>query len=118
MAEAAPREVEGWKRLAAERALRLVRDGTVLGLGTGSTASYFIEGLGRLVAGGLRVQVVPSSAATAAQAERLGLRLIDRLDRPLDLAVDGADEIDPALNCIKGRGGALLREKIIAQAAE
>jgi ribose 5-phosphate isomerase A len=118
MAEAASRPEEGWKRLAAEGALRLVGDGMVLGLGTGSTAFYFVEGLGRLVAGGLRVRAVATSAATASQAQALRIPLVDHLDRSLDLAVDGADEIDPALNCIKGRGGALLREKVIAQAAK
>src|SRR5437899_9336298 len=117
MAEAASRPEEAWKRLAAERALGLVRQGMLLGLGSGSTAAYFVEGLGRMVAAGLRVQAVATSAATASQARALGIPLLDRLERPLDLAVDGADEIDPALNCIKGRGGALLREKIVAQAA-
>ena len=118
MVEAALRPEEGWKRLAAERALGLVRDGMVLGLGTGSTAQYFIEGLGRLLAGGLRLRVAATSAATARQAQALNLPLLQHLERPLDLAVDGADEIDPVLDCIKGRGGALLREKIVAEAAE
>ena len=118
MVEAALRPEEGWKRLAAERALGLVRDGMVLGLGTGSTAQYFIEGLGRLLAGGLRLRAAATSEATARQAQALNLPLLQHLERPLDLAVDGADEIDAALDCIKGRGGALLREKIVAEAAE
>jgi ribose 5-phosphate isomerase A len=71
-----------------------------------------------MVAGGLRVQALATSDASARQARSLGIPLVDRLERPLELAVDGADEIDPALNCVKGRGGALLREKIIAQAAK
>jgi ribose 5-phosphate isomerase A len=117
MAEASSQPEEVWKRLAAERALGLVGEGVLLGLGTGSTAVYFVQGLGRMVASGLRVQGVATSAATASLARALGIPLVERLERPIDLAVDGADEIDPALNCIKGRGGALLREKIIAQAA-
>ena len=117
MAETGARPEERGKRLAAEQALGLVRDGMRLGLGTGSTAAYFIDGLGRLVAGGLRVAAVATSNETAARARALGIPLLDSVDGPLDLAVDGADEIDPTRNCIKGRGGALLREKIIAQAA-
>ncbi|HYM49667.1 MAG TPA: ribose-5-phosphate isomerase RpiA [Candidatus Limnocylindrales bacterium] len=108
---------ETWKRLAAERALALVRDGMVIGLGSGSTARYFIEGVARLVRDGVRVRAVASSRLTAALAAQAGIPLLDDLDRELDLAVDGADEIDPACNCVKGRGGALLREKIVAQAA-
>lgn len=117
MTETGVRGEEQGKRLAAERALLLVRDGMLLGLGTGSTASYFIEGVGRLVAAGLRVSAAATSEETAGRARALRIPLLDAVDRPLDLAVDGADEIDPERNCIKGRGGALLREKIIAQAA-
>jgi len=110
-------EVESHKRAAAERALELVRPGTIVGLGTGSTARYFIDGLARRVREGLKVRAVVTSAESRAQAEAAGIPITDRIDGGLDLAVDGADEIDPALNCIKGRGGALLREKIVAHAS-
>jgi ribose 5-phosphate isomerase A len=107
------------KRQAAARALEHVRDGMKLGLGTGSTAKHFVELLGERVKAGLNVIGVPTSEATRADAERCGIRLttLDDLDR-LDLTVDGADEIDPALNVIKGGGGALLREKIVAAASD
>src|ERR1700682_5402706 len=110
-------EVESHKRAAAERALELVRPGTIVGLGTGSTARYFIDGLARRVREGLKVRDVVTSAESRAQAEAAGILITDRIDGGLDLAVDGAAEIDPALNCIKGRGGALLREKIVAHAS-
>jgi ribose 5-phosphate isomerase A len=104
-----PIEADAAKRLAAEAALELVRPGMLLGLGTGSTARYFIAGLA-----GRDVTCIASSIASAEQARALGLRVIDELDRPCDLAVDGADEIDPELGLIKGRGGALFREKLLA----
>jgi ribose 5-phosphate isomerase A len=105
------------KQAAAERALEEVEDGMVLGLGTGSTASFFVSGLGRRVAEGLRVSAVATSKATADQAGALGIRLVTSIETPLDLTVDGADEIDPALNLVKGLGGALLREKVVAAAS-
>ncbi|WP_371425444.1 ribose-5-phosphate isomerase RpiA [Tardiphaga sp.] len=107
------------KRQAAAKALEHVRDGMKLGLGTGSTAKHFVELLGERVAGGLKVIGVPTSEATRADAERCGVPLttLDEIDR-LDLTVDGADEVDPALNLIKGGGGALLREKIVAAASD
>ena len=107
------------KRQAAARALEEVRDGMQLGLGTGSTAKHFVDLLGEKVRAGLRVVGVPTSEATRIQAERCGIALttLDDIDR-LDLTVDGADEIDPALNLIKGGGGALLREKIVAAASD
>ncbi|WNV09414.1 ribose-5-phosphate isomerase RpiA [Tardiphaga sp. 709] len=107
------------KRQAAAKALEHVRDGMKLGLGTGSTAKHFVELLGERVAGGLKVIGVPTSEATRADAERCGVPLttLDEVDR-LDLTVDGADEVDPALNLIKGGGGALLREKIVAAASD
>jgi ribose 5-phosphate isomerase A len=107
------------KRQAAARALELVRDGMTLGLGTGSTAKHFVELLGERVCAGLRVVGVPTSEATRADAQRCGIALttLDEVDR-LDLTVDGADEIDPALNLIKGGGGALLHEKIVAAASD
>jgi ribose 5-phosphate isomerase A len=110
-------EVESHKRAAAERALELVRPGTIVGLGTGSTARYFIDALAKRVREGLRVRAVATSLESRAQAEAGGIPITDRVDGGLDLAVDGADEIDPAVNCIKGRGGALLREKIVAHAS-
>jgi ribose 5-phosphate isomerase A len=107
------------KRQAAARALEDVHDGMKLGLGTGSTAKHFVELLGERVRAGLRVVGVPTSEATRADAERCGIALttLDEVDR-LDLTVDGADECDPALNLIKGAGGALLREKIVAAASD
>src|SRR3954453_23337061 len=107
------------KRQAAARALEHVSDGMKLGLGTGSTARHFVELLGERVRAGLKVTGVPTSEATRADAERCGVPLttLDEIDR-LDLTVDGADEIDPALNLIKGGGGALLREKIVAAASD
>lgn len=107
------------KRSAAARALDYVSDGMKLGLGTGSTAKHFVELLGERVSGGLRVIGVPTSEATRADAKRCGIPLttLDDIDR-LDLTVDGADEIDPALTLIKGGGGALLREKIVAAASD
>ena len=113
----APAEVESQKRAAAERALDLVRSGTIVGVGTGSTARYFIDALGRRVREGLSVQAVVTSVESRKLAEAAGIPIVDRIDGGLDLAVDGADEIDPAVNCIKGRGGALLREKIVAHAS-
>jgi ribose 5-phosphate isomerase A len=111
--------IDELKRQAAAKALEYVRDGMKLGLGTGSTAKHFVELLGERVAGGLKVIGVPTSEATRADALRCGVPLttLDDVDR-LDLTVDGADEIDPQLNLIKGGGGALLREKIVATASD
>jgi ribose 5-phosphate isomerase A len=111
--------MDGLKRQAAARALEQVRDGMKLGLGTGSTAKHFVELLGKRVRAGLNVIGVPTSEATRADALRCGIALtsLDDIDR-LDLTVDGADEIDPALHLIKGGGGALLREKIVAAASD
>lgn len=107
------------KRQAAARAVEQVRDGMKLGLGTGSTAKHFVELLGERVQAGLKVIGVPTSEATRADAERCGVPLttLEEVDR-LDLTVDGADEIDPNLELIKGGGGALLREKIVAAASD
>jgi ribose 5-phosphate isomerase A len=107
------------KRQAAGRALDFVQDGMKLGLGTGSTAKHFVELLGMRVRDGLKVIGVPTSEATRTDAIRCGIALttLDEVDR-LDLTVDGADEIDPSLNLIKGGGGALLREKIVAAASD
>jgi ribose 5-phosphate isomerase A len=106
------------KRAAARRALKLVAPGMLLGIGTGSTASYFIEGLGELAGGGMRVQAVPTSRASAELARAARVPLLEEPDRPIDLAVDGADEIDPELRLVKGHGGALFREKMVASSAE
>jgi ribose 5-phosphate isomerase A len=107
-----------WKHQAAERALALVEDGMTLGLGTGSTAARFVDLVGQKVKDGLRVRCVPTSEATRAQAERLGIPLISLDQHPyLDLTVDGADELDDDLRLIKGAGGALLIEKIVATAS-
>jgi ribose 5-phosphate isomerase A len=113
----APGEVEAQKQAAAERALELVKPGTIVGLGTGSTARYFIQGLGARVRSGLNIKAVATSLESRALAEAGGIPVTESIDGSLDLAVDGADEIDPAVNCVKGRGGALLREKIVAHAS-
>jgi ribose 5-phosphate isomerase A len=114
-----PGQVEAWKRQAAERALTAVEDGMLVGLGTGSTAAQFVDLLGQRVREGLNVTCVPTSETTRAQAERLGVALTSLDDVPfLDLTVDGADELDGHLRLIKGGGGALLREKIVAMASE
>lgn len=111
-------DAEQYKRAAAARALEFVRPGMRLGLGTGSTAKHFVDLLGERVRGGLDVIAVPTSQATAAQAESCGIALTTLDDTPeLDLTVDGADEIGPDLALIKGGGGALLREKIVAAAS-
>jgi len=107
------------KKQAAQAALAHVRAGMKLGLGTGSTAAHFVEGLGHMVRDGLDVVGLPTSEQTAQQAARAGIELssLDKMPR-LDLTVDGADEIGPDLVLIKGGGGALLREKIVANASE
>lgn len=96
-----------------------VASGMKLGLGTGSTARAFVDRLGAEVARGLDVVGVPTSEATRAQAEQLGIRLTTLDETPeLDLTIDGADEIDPSLRLTKGGGGALLREKIVAASSK
>jgi ribose 5-phosphate isomerase A len=111
-------DVETYKRAAAARALEFVRPGMRLGLGTGSTAAHFVELLAERVAAGLDIVAVPTSEATRAHAARLGIALTTLDDTPeLDLTVDGADEIAPDLTLMKGGGGALLREKIVASAS-
>jgi ribose 5-phosphate isomerase A len=109
---------ERLKRQAAERALDLVRDGMTVGIGTGTTARFFIEGLGRKVAQGLQVRGIPTSERSAELARAAGVPVVHDLDGRLDLAVDGADEIAPDLSLVKGRGGALVREKLVACAAQ
>jgi ribose 5-phosphate isomerase A len=103
---------------AAAAAVDIVRDGMTLGLGTGSTAAHFVRLLGRRVASGLSIRGVPTSEATLRLAQECRVPLIE-VDRvgAIDLAVDGADEVDPEFRLIKGGGAALLREKIVAAAA-
>jgi len=109
---------DAYKRAAAARAVEFVRPGMRLGLGTGSTAKHFVELIGERVRGGLDVVAVPTSEATLADAKRCGIVLTTLDETPqLDLTVDGADEIAPDLSLIKGGGGALLREKIVAAAS-
>jgi ribose 5-phosphate isomerase A len=110
---------EDLKKAAALAALELVRPGMRLGLGTGSTAKHFVDGLGAKVAAGLKVICVATSEATQAQAESLSIPMSTLDETPeLDLTIDGADEIDSALRLIKGGGAALLREKIVAAASK
>jgi ribose 5-phosphate isomerase A len=111
-------DVEAQKRAAAAGALEFVRPGMRLGLGSGSTAKHFVELLAERVRAGLDVIAVPTSEATRADAERLGVPLTSLDEMPeLDLTIDGADEIAADLSLIKGGGGALLREKIVASAS-
>ena len=111
-------DAEAHKRAAAARAVEFVRSGMRLGLGTGSTARPFVELVGERVRAGLDIVAVPTSQATKMDAERCGIPLTTLDDTPeLDLTVDGADEIAPDLSLIKGGGGALLREKIVAAAS-
>lgn len=106
------------KQQAAERALELVRDGQVIGLGTGSTSKFAIEGLGRLVGQGLSIKGVPTSIATERMARDLGIPLVGLNEAGvIDITLDGADEVDPDFNMIKGGGGALTREKLVALAS-
>lgn len=107
-------EAESQKKSAANEALRLVKDGMVLGLGTGSTVKYFLEGLSLLVARGLDVVGVPTSKETARIARNMGITVDENHIGSIDLDVDGADEVDADGNLIKGGGGALLREKVVA----
>ena len=108
------------KRAAALRAIEEVGDGMVVGLGTGSTSAFVVEGLGARVAAGLRLVGIPTSERTAAHARRLGIPISTFAEHQrLDLTIDGADEVQlGTLDLIKGLGGALLREKIVAAASE
>jgi ribose 5-phosphate isomerase A len=103
---------------AAEKSLQLVKTGMVVGLGSGSTAAEMVRLLGARVRDGLQIRGVPSSEATAALAREVGVPLVGLEDvDALDVTIDGADEVDPRLDLIKGGGGALLREKIVAVAS-
>ena len=107
------------KHLAAQEAVKLVEDGMVLGLGTGSTAYFAIEEIGRMVRNAFSITAVPTSSRTEEQARALGIELvsIDDVDS-IDLTIDGTDEFDPNLNLIKGGGGALLKEKMVARMSD
>ncbi|MCD7059600.1 ribose-5-phosphate isomerase RpiA [Pelagibacterium xiamenense] len=109
---------EALKRQAAEAAMGEIRDGQRIGLGTGSTAKHFVDLLGAKVSRGFECVCVPTSEVTAAQARGLGIPLttLEEIDA-LDVTIDGADEVDDDFQLIKGAGGALLREKIVAAAS-
>jgi ribose 5-phosphate isomerase A len=112
-------DLDSEKRRAALKATEFVHDGMVVGLGTGSTSKHLIIALGERVRAGLRIQAVSTSHDTAALARRSGISLIESDDAwMIDVAIDGADQVDPALNLVKGGGGALLKEKIVAAAAK
>ncbi len=106
------------KEAAARASLKFVHDGDIVGLGTGSTAAYAIRFLGEQVRAGLKIRGIPTSVRTKELAASLGIPLttLDEVQQ-VDVTIDGADEIDPALRLIKGGGGALLREKIVASAS-
>jgi ribose 5-phosphate isomerase A len=107
------------KAVAARRAVQFVEDGQIVGLGTGSTAAFAIKELGLLVSKGLRIRGVPTSKASAALAEKCGIPLMDLNEScKVDVTIDGADEIDAAFNMIKGGGGALIREKLVATVSD
>jgi len=111
---------EALKRRAGERAAALVSSGMVVGLGTGSTAVFATRAIGEWLGSGTLREVtgVPTSRATAEEARRVGIPLLpDEIPREIDVTIDGADEVDPSLDLIKGGGGALFREKIVAQAS-
>jgi len=108
-------DVEHLKKLAGEEAAKYVRDGMVVGLGTGSTVKYTILKIGEMMKDGLDIVGIPTSKATENLAKELGIPLGDLGDYDyIDLTIDGADEVDKNLNLIKGGGGALLREKMVA----
>ena len=110
---------ETLKELAARAAVEYVKDGHVVGLGTGSTARYVVLALGERVKAGLTIKGVPTSRETAELARQQGIPLIDQDNAwVIDVAIDGADQVDPGFNLIKGGGGALLKEKIVAASAK
>jgi len=112
-------DLDSFKRAAALAAVDYVKDGIVVGLGTGSTAKHLVMALGEKVKTGLQIRGVCTSQDTAALAARYGVRLLDREPRwAIDVAIDGADQVDPLFNLIKGGGGALLKEKIVAASAK
>lgn len=113
-----PANLDDLKRQAAIKSVEYVRDGMVVGLGTGSTAKHMIVALGERVQNGLKIRGVSTSKETADLARKHGITLIETEDQwSIDVTIDGADQVDPQLNLIKGGGGALLKEKIVASAA-
>jgi ribose 5-phosphate isomerase A len=107
------------KEAAARASLQFVKDGQVIGLGTGSTAAFFIKLLAERVKAGMRIRGIPTSVKSQELAESLGIPLTTLDDvQEIDVTVDGADEVDPQLRLIKGGGGAMLREKIVASATK
>lgn len=113
-----PKTSDQEKEAAARASLRFVRAGNIVGLGTGSTAAYAVRFLGQQVQAGLKIRGIPTSVQTKELATNLGIPLTTLDEFPqIDVTIDGADEFDPQLNLIKGGGGALLREKIIASAS-
>jgi ribose 5-phosphate isomerase A len=112
-------DLDALKRAAALEAVGYVKDGMVVGLGTGSTAKHMVLLLGEKVKAGMTLRGVPTSQETAALARQSGITLIDTDNRwVIDVAIDGADQVDPGFNLIKGGGGALLKEKIVAASAK
>lgn len=112
-------ELDGFKKAAALKAIEFVRDGMVVGLGTGSTAKHLVIALGEQVRAGMKLRGVPTSQETATLAREAGIPLLDSENRwEIDVAIDGADQVDPKFNLIKGGGGALLKEKIVAASAK
>jgi len=112
-------DLDSLKKAAAVTAVEFVRDGMVVGLGTGSTSKHMIIALGEKVRAGMKLRGVPTSRETAELARQQGIPLIDQDNAWLiDVAIDGADQVDPHLNLIKGGGGALLKEKIVAASAK
>ena len=110
---------EAEKEAAGRAAAKLVREGDVVGLGTGSTAYFAVVALGERVKAGLKIVGIPTSVQTAEQARTEGIALTTLDEHPeIDITIDGADEVDPNLNLIKGGGGALLREKVVATASK
>jgi ribose 5-phosphate isomerase A len=112
-------DLDQLKKAAALKASEFVRDGMVVGLGTGSTAKHLLVALGEQVKAGMKLRGVPTSQETAALAKQAGIPLIDTENRwEIDVAIDGADQVDSHFNLIKGGGGALLKEKIVAASAK
>jgi len=110
--------IDGFKRTAAERAVAMITDGMIVGLGSGTTAEFALAALATRIAGGLRISGVPTSERTADLARQHGVPLVSFDGRPIDLAIDGADEIEcNTLNLIKGGGASLVREKLVARAS-
>jgi ribose 5-phosphate isomerase A len=112
-------DLDGFKKAAALRAVEFIQDGMVVGLGTGSTARHMILALGERVRAGMKLRGVPTSQETATLAREAGISLLESENRwEIDVAIDGADQVDPKFNLIKGGGGALLKEKIVAASAK